>query len=153
MLKRPVRVLSLFDGIATALHILKDVLHLQVEVYFSCEIDADALQLQTYKYSGEIVQLGEAEKVDPGKEGDNMALLSALGRIDLMVGGPPCGDTSRVNPNRRRLSKDLPLNVRDMRWDLFILMPSCSPRSGLLWPTDLHICAHTEHIRKESQRA
>lgn len=121
LMNRPLRVLSLFDGISTALHILTDVLHLQIEMYFSSEIDTDALQLQTHKYSGKIVQLGDAKKLDPGENDDNYALLNSLGRIDLLVGGPPCGDTSRVNPNRKGLSMELEATpARDMQQDRLI---------------------------------
>lgn len=94
-LRKRIRVLSLFDGISTLLHIL-DQLDLYVEVYFSSEVDPKALQLQRHRFGDRITRLGSVTSVTDDK-------LEALGPIHLLVGGSPCADLSRVNPNRKGL--------------------------------------------------
>lgn len=88
--RKKIRVLSLFDGISTAYFILSHVLNLEMEVYFSSELDSDALAVQRERYFGKIVQLGPVEQLTED-------LLNSLGRIDLVVGGSPCNQLARVN--------------------------------------------------------
>lgn len=88
--RKKIRVLSLFDGISTAYFILSHVLNLEIEVYFSSELDSDALAVQRERYFGKIVQLGPVEQLTED-------LLNSLGRIDLVVGGSPCNQLARVN--------------------------------------------------------
>ena len=42
--RKPIRVLSLFDGIATALHVLQKM-NFDIELYVAAEIDSDALKV------------------------------------------------------------------------------------------------------------
>ncbi|KAJ1525518.1 hypothetical protein ONE63_010326 [Megalurothrips usitatus] len=90
---RAIRVLSLFDGIGSAYQILQNSLGLKIDTYFSCEIDSDAIQVLKHTYHGRIVLLGCVKKL-------NAPLLHALGRVDLVLGGSPCNNLSRVNPRR-----------------------------------------------------
>ena len=78
--RRRIRVLSLFDGIASGLLVLENHLKLEIEVYFSSEIDQNALNLQSERWGGKIVQLGDVKCLSED-------LISALGRIDLLIGG------------------------------------------------------------------
>lgn len=94
----------MFSGLCTDLLILKHILNIKIETYFMCEIDEDALALARQNFFGEVIQLGDVCHLDEGlKEGKSNSLLDSLGRIDLLVAGPPCNDLSMVNPNRRHL--------------------------------------------------
>lgn len=92
--KIKLRVLSLFDGIGTGLYVLQEKLNLDVEIYFSCEINTDALQVQKLNYHGKIIQLGCVKNMTKEK-------VHALGRIDLLIGGSPCNDLTRNNSKRK----------------------------------------------------
>ena len=94
--QRHVRVLSLFDRISTGLYVLKENLGLHVEAYFSSEIDPDAISVQKHVHCGHIVRLGSVKKI-------GVDLLNTLGRIDLLIGGSPCNELSRVNWRRKGL--------------------------------------------------
>ncbi|XP_034251362.1 DNA (cytosine-5)-methyltransferase 3C-like [Thrips palmi] len=93
--KKPLRVLSLFDGIGTGLLVL-DNLGLEVEEYFSCEIDEDALSVLDYRFYGRMTHLSTVTNLTPHK-------LDSLGRIDLLIGGSPCNQLSLANPRRKGL--------------------------------------------------
>lgn len=93
MKKVRIRVLFLFDGIATAMFVLLETLKLDVEVYFSSEVDTDAIQVQKLNYHGQIIRLGCVKQLTPEK-------VHALGRIDLLVGGSPCCDLTRNNAEK-----------------------------------------------------
>lgn len=69
---------------------MKEKLGLHVEAYFSSEIDPDAISVQKHVHCGEIIRLGSVQNI--GEE-----LLNTLGRIDLLIGGSPCNELSRVN--------------------------------------------------------
>jgi site-specific DNA-cytosine methylase len=93
MLPSPIRVLSLFDGISTGLYVLRDKLGIKVDEYFSSEVDGDALTVQRSRYFGQMTCLGDVKNV-------TSEMLECLGRIDLLLGGSPCDQLSRVNPYR-----------------------------------------------------
>lgn len=112
--KRRIRVLSLFDGIATGksavshfiIKIIKtrlisgllalEQLGLEVESYFASEIDPDALKVTKMNYPLEVIHLGDVRSIDEEK-------LRELSPIDLLVGGSPCNDLSIANPHRKGL--------------------------------------------------
>ncbi|KAK3107813.1 hypothetical protein FSP39_022766 [Pinctada imbricata] len=96
--KKPIRVLSLFDGIATGKLVLNN-LGIQVEVFYSCEIDDDATMVVTENHGKNVVQLGDVRQLTQEK-------LCELGGIDLLIGGSPCNDFSRANPDRKGFSID-----------------------------------------------
>ncbi|KAK3930124.1 DNA (cytosine-5)-methyltransferase 3A [Frankliniella fusca] len=83
--KRRIRVLSLFDGISTAVYILEEKLNLGMEIFFSSEIEQKAIRIQKERWDGKIVQLGDVKKND-------QTLLHSLRRIDLVLGGSPCDE-------------------------------------------------------------
>lgn len=93
--KRPMRVLSLFDGIGTGRYVL-DQLGIEVDEYYASEIDLDAVNVATVQHRTSIFQLGSIEDISDL----NVAKLCP---IDLVIGGSPCNDLSLVNPARKGL--------------------------------------------------
>ena len=72
------------------------MLRIRVEKYYASEVDKDAINVSTFNHGSIIEQIGPIETLDTEK-------LSALGPIDLLLGGSPCADLSLVNPARRGL--------------------------------------------------
>ncbi|KAK8395723.1 hypothetical protein O3P69_005662 [Scylla paramamosain] len=93
--KKPLRVLSVFDGIATGLVAL-DKLGLEVEVYYSCETDEKATTVVNSNFGSRVTLLGNVEELTTKK-------VKKLCPIDLFIGGSPCNDLSLVNPKRKGL--------------------------------------------------
>ncbi|XP_049275428.1 DNA (cytosine-5)-methyltransferase 3C [Rhipicephalus sanguineus] len=93
--RRSLRVLSLFDGIATGKYVL-DQLGLSVEAYYASEVDKDAIHVGLTRHGSSITYLGPVEHLDDQK-------LQELCPIDLLIGGSPCSDLALVNPNRKGL--------------------------------------------------
>ncbi|KRY54413.1 DNA (cytosine-5)-methyltransferase 3B [Trichinella britovi] len=93
--KQPIRVLSLFDGIATG-KIALDELGINIEIYYSCEIDQEALLVTKVNHENQIVYLGDVRGITREK-------LEEISPIDLLIGGSPCNDVSIANPKRRGL--------------------------------------------------
>lgn len=67
----------------------------EIEKYYSCEIDPNALDV-TSKNHPEIIQLGDVCDLTETK-------IQELGKIDLLIGGSPCNDFSLANPKRKGL--------------------------------------------------
>ncbi|XP_044208463.1 uncharacterized protein LOC122982906 isoform X1 [Thunnus albacares] len=94
-LRRPVRVLSLFDGIATGYLVLKD-LGFKVEKYVASEVCEDSIAVATINHDGKIIHVGDARFITQDH-------LEQWGPFDLLIGGSPCNDLSIVNPIRKGL--------------------------------------------------
>ncbi|XP_035513007.1 uncharacterized protein LOC118324671 [Morone saxatilis] len=94
-LRRPIRVLSLFDGIATGYLVLKD-LGFKVEKYVASEVCEDSIAVATVNHDGKIIPVGDARLITE-------ELLEQWGPFDLLIGGSPCNDLSIVNPLRKGL--------------------------------------------------
>ncbi|KAK7883860.1 hypothetical protein WMY93_026983 [Mugilogobius chulae] len=102
-LRRPVRVLSLFDGIATVCRlvsifrilVLKD-LGFKVEKYVASEVCDDSIAVATVNHDGKIIHVGDARFITEDH-------LNQWGPFDLLIGGSPCNDLSIVNPLRKGL--------------------------------------------------
>ncbi|KAM8864144.1 uncharacterized protein AB9W97_018615 isoform 1-T3 [Spinachia spinachia] len=92
-LRRPVRVLSLFDGIATGYLVLKE-LGFKVETYVASEICEDSLAVATINHDGKINHIGDARFITHKH-------INEWGPFDLLIGGSPCNDLSIVNPFRK----------------------------------------------------
>jgi DNA-cytosine methyltransferase len=75
---KPLRVLSLFDGVSAGLVALKRA-NIPVDVYYASEIEQGAIKVAMQNHP-EIIQLGS---VVDWKSWD-------LGEIDLIIGGSPC---------------------------------------------------------------
>lgn len=80
---KPLRVLSLFDGISCG-QVALERAGIPVEVYYASEIDKYAIQITQKNYPNTI-QLGDVIKLD-GKQFE--------GKIDLLIGGSPCQSLS-----------------------------------------------------------
>ncbi|CDW57637.1 PWWP domain containing protein [Trichuris trichiura] len=64
--KQPIRVLSLFDGLATGKVIL-DLLGLQIERYYCCEIDPDAMLVSRVNHPMNVEFLGDVRELSLAK--------------------------------------------------------------------------------------
>ncbi|KAM9856079.1 DNA (cytosine-5)-methyltransferase 3C-like [Aulostomus maculatus] len=94
-LRRPLRVLSLFDGIATGYLVLKD-LGFKVEKYVASEVCEDSIAVGTINHDGKIIHVGDARLITEEH-------IKGWGPFDLLIGGSPCNDLSIVNPIRKGL--------------------------------------------------
>ncbi|XP_076859796.1 DNA (cytosine-5-)-methyltransferase 3 beta, duplicate a isoform X2 [Brachyhypopomus gauderio] len=93
--RRPIRVLSLFDGIATGYLVLKD-LGFKVERYIASEICEDSIAVGMIKHEGKIEYVNDVRTI-------TRKHLAEWGPFDLLIGGSPCNDLSMVNPARKGL--------------------------------------------------
>jgi len=79
-------VLSLFDGMSCG-RIALDKLGINVDNYFSAEIDEDAIKIANKNYPQDAPnRLGDVTKID----------VSKLPQIDLFIGGSPCTSFSNA---------------------------------------------------------
>ena len=92
-----IRVLSLFDRIGTGYYILSKQFDLEIEKYYSSEIDKSALRVQRHNFGDNIIPLGSVKDITSD-------VLNDLGRIDLLIGGSPCDQLSTVNWRRKGLN-------------------------------------------------
>ncbi|XP_053705251.1 uncharacterized protein LOC128749555 [Synchiropus splendidus] len=93
--RRPLRVLSLFDGIATGYLVLKD-LGFNIERYIASEICEDSIAVGMIKHEGRIQYVNDVRTI-------TRKHLAEWGPFDLLIGGSPCNDLSMVNPLRKGL--------------------------------------------------
>uniref|UniRef100_A0A8C1F701 DNA (cytosine-5-)-methyltransferase n=1 Tax=Cyprinus carpio carpio TaxID=630221 RepID=A0A8C1F701_CYPCA len=91
--RRPIRVLSLFDGIATGMLIY---LGFKVERYIASEICEDSIAVGMIKHEGQIEYVKDVRTI-------TRKHLAEWGPFDLLIGGSPCNDLSMVNPARKGL--------------------------------------------------
>ncbi|KAJ8022725.1 DNA (cytosine-5)-methyltransferase 3A [Holothuria leucospilota] len=120
--RKPLRVLSLFDGIGTGMFVLKE-LGFKVDVYVASEVNPDAIKVSSVRQKGAITQVGDVRKIT-SKE------LAEWGPFDLLIGGSPCNDLSIVNPARKGIYGepsaalvDSPLRLQDC------LEPHCNRKA------------------------
>ncbi|CAJ0959467.1 unnamed protein product [Ranitomeya imitator] len=93
--RKPIRVLSLFDGIATGLLVLK-TLGIGVKQYVASEVCEDAIAVGRSRHPGEITYVGDVQNITRKQ-------IEEWGPFDLLIGGSPCNDLSVVNPLRKGL--------------------------------------------------
>ncbi|KAM7037830.1 DNA (cytosine-5)-methyltransferase 3B [Acridotheres tristis] len=93
--RRPIRVLSLFDGVATGYTVLKD-LGIQVEKYIASEICENPMASSTMRPEGNITYVRDVRNITKRN-------IEEWGPFDLVIGGTPCDDVSLVNPTRKAL--------------------------------------------------
>ncbi|XP_075736620.1 DNA (cytosine-5)-methyltransferase 3A isoform X3 [Rhipicephalus microplus] len=93
--RQSLRVLSLFDGIATGKYVLNQ-LGLSVKVYYASEVDNDAIRVGLTRHGSSITNLGPVEHLNEQK-------LKELCPIDLLIGGSASSDLANVIPNRKSL--------------------------------------------------
>ncbi|KAM8834138.1 DNA (cytosine-5)-methyltransferase 3A-like [Synchiropus picturatus] len=93
--RKPIRVLSLFDGIATGLLVLRE-LGIQVDRYVASEVCEDSITVGIVRHQGQIMYVGDVRTV-------TRKHIHEWGPFDLVIGGSPCNDLSIVNPARKGL--------------------------------------------------
>uniref|UniRef100_A0A3B5AH17 DNA (cytosine-5-)-methyltransferase n=1 Tax=Stegastes partitus TaxID=144197 RepID=A0A3B5AH17_9TELE len=93
--RRPIKVLSLFDGIATGYLVLRD-LGFKMERYIASEICDDSIAVGMVKHEGKIEYVNDVRTI-------TRKHLAEWGPFDLLIGGSPCNDLSMVNPLRKGL--------------------------------------------------
>ncbi|CAH2245411.1 DNA (cytosine-5)-methyltransferase 3A isoform X1 [Pelobates cultripes] len=99
--RKPIRVLSLFDGIATGLLVLK-MLRIKVERYIASEICENAIAVGTTRHPGEITYVGDIRHITRKQAPDSGPVeIQKWGPFDLVIGGSPCNDIAVVNPARK----------------------------------------------------
>ncbi|XP_072000036.1 DNA (cytosine-5)-methyltransferase 3A isoform X2 [Engystomops pustulosus] len=91
--RKPIRVLSLFDGIATGLLVLKD-LGIQIDRYIASEVCEDSITVGMVRHQGKIMYVGDVRNI-------TRKHIQEWGPFDLVIGGSPCNDLSIVNPARK----------------------------------------------------
>uniref|UniRef100_A0AAY4EBG1 DNA (cytosine-5-)-methyltransferase n=1 Tax=Denticeps clupeoides TaxID=299321 RepID=A0AAY4EBG1_9TELE len=93
--RRPIKVLSLFDGIATGYLVLRE-LGFKIERYMASEICEDSIAVGMVKHDRSIEYVNDVRNITRKN-------LAEWGPFDLLIGGSPCNDLSTVNPNRKGL--------------------------------------------------
>uniref|UniRef100_A0A8C5JYG7 DNA (cytosine-5)-methyltransferase 3B n=1 Tax=Jaculus jaculus TaxID=51337 RepID=A0A8C5JYG7_JACJA len=93
--RQPIRVLSLFDGIATGYLVLKE-LGIKVEKYIASEVCEESIAVGTVKHEGSIKYVNDVRNITKRD-------IDEWGPFDLVIGGSPCNDLSNVNPARKGL--------------------------------------------------
>uniref|UniRef100_A0A673K8H3 DNA (cytosine-5-)-methyltransferase n=1 Tax=Sinocyclocheilus rhinocerous TaxID=307959 RepID=A0A673K8H3_9TELE len=93
--RRPIRVLSLFDGIATGYLVLRD-LGFKVEKYVASEVDEESITISMVNHDGKITHVEDVKNITKQH-------IDKWGPFDLLIGGSPCNDLSIVNPARKGL--------------------------------------------------
>uniref|UniRef100_A0A672QVN9 DNA (cytosine-5-)-methyltransferase n=1 Tax=Sinocyclocheilus grahami TaxID=75366 RepID=A0A672QVN9_SINGR len=93
--RRPIRVLSLFDGIATGYLVLRD-LGFKVDVYIASEVCEDSISVGVVRHEGKIQYVHDVRNITRKN-------IAEWGPFDLVIGGSPCNDLSIVNPARKGL--------------------------------------------------
>ncbi|XP_062292710.1 DNA (cytosine-5)-methyltransferase 3A-like isoform X6 [Scomber scombrus] len=116
--RQPIRVLSLFDGIATGLLVLKD-LGIQVDKYVASEVCEDSITVGMVRHQGRIMYVGDIRNVTHKH-------IEEWGPFDLVIGGSPCNDLSIVNPARKGLYE----GTGRLFFEFYRLLHEARPKPG-----------------------
>uniref|UniRef100_A0A8C2CC49 DNA (cytosine-5-)-methyltransferase n=1 Tax=Cyprinus carpio TaxID=7962 RepID=A0A8C2CC49_CYPCA len=116
--RKPIRVLSLFDGIATGLLVLKE-LGIQVERYVASEVCEDSITVGIVRHQGRIMYVGDVRNVTRKN-------IQEWGPFDLVIGGSPCNDLSIVNPARKGLYE----GTGRLFFEFYRLLHEARPKEG-----------------------
>ncbi|XP_037393967.1 DNA (cytosine-5)-methyltransferase 3A-like isoform X3 [Pygocentrus nattereri] len=116
--RQPIRVLSLFDGIATGLLVLKD-LGIQVERYVASEVCEDSITVGMVRHHGRIMYVGDVRNITHKH-------IQEWGPFDLVIGGSPCNDLSIVNPARKGLFE----GTGRLFFEFYRLLHEARPKEG-----------------------
>ncbi|XP_077096185.1 DNA (cytosine-5)-methyltransferase 3A isoform X2 [Siphateles boraxobius] len=116
--RKPIRVLSLFDGIATGLLVLKE-LGIQVERYVASEVCEDSITVGLVRHLGRIMYVGDVRNVTHKH-------IHEWGPFDLVIGGSPCNDLSIVNPARKGLFE----GTGRLFFEFYRLLHEARPKEG-----------------------
>ncbi|XP_067097198.1 DNA (cytosine-5)-methyltransferase 3A-like isoform X3 [Osmerus mordax] len=116
--RQPIRVLSLFDGIATGLLVLRD-LGIQVDRYVASEVCEDSITVGIVRHHGRIIYVGDVRNVTHKH-------IQEWGPFDLVIGGSPCNDLSIVNPARKGLFE----GTGRLFFEFYRLLHEARPKPG-----------------------
>ncbi|XP_077345236.1 DNA (cytosine-5)-methyltransferase 3A isoform X3 [Lithobates pipiens] len=116
--RKPVRVLSLFDGIATGLLVLRD-LGIQVDRYIASEVCEDSITVGMVRHQGKIMYVGDVRNI-------TRKHIQEWGPFDLVIGGSPCNDLSIVNPARKGLFE----GTGRLFFEFYRLLHEARPKEG-----------------------
>ncbi|XP_059907206.1 DNA (cytosine-5)-methyltransferase 3A isoform X2 [Gadus macrocephalus] len=116
--RQPIRVLSLFDGIATGLLVLRE-LGIEVERYVASEVCEDSITVGIVRHQGRIMYVGDVRNV-------TRRHILEWGPFDLVIGGSPCNDLSIVNPARKGLFE----GTGRLFFEFYRLLHEARPKEG-----------------------
>lgn len=72
------------------------LLNLEVEAYYTSEIDLKAIIVAKTNFQSELIELGDITLLSD-------SIIQEISPIHLLMGGSPCNDLSLANPNRKGL--------------------------------------------------
>ena len=116
--RKPIRVLSPFDGIATGLLVLKD-LGIQVDRCIASEVYEDSIMVGMVQHQGKIMYVGDIHSV-------TQKHIQEWGLFDLVIGSSPCNDLSIVNPARKGLYE----GTGRLFFEFYCLLHDARPKEG-----------------------
>uniref|UniRef100_A0A8C8MJP5 DNA (cytosine-5-)-methyltransferase n=1 Tax=Oncorhynchus tshawytscha TaxID=74940 RepID=A0A8C8MJP5_ONCTS len=124
-LRRPINVLSLFDGIGTGYFVLKE-LGFKVGKYVASEICSESIAVSEINHEGKIIHVDDVRLIT--KEH-----ILKWGPFDLLIGGSPCNDLSMVNPARKGLFEGTGRLFFEYYRLLHIMKPKEDDRRPFFW--------------------
>ncbi|XP_027866826.1 DNA (cytosine-5)-methyltransferase 3B isoform X1 [Xiphophorus couchianus] len=116
--RRPIRVLSLFDGIATGYLVLRD-LGFKVDQYVASEVCEDSISVGVVRHEGKIQYVHDVRNITRKN-------IQEWGPFDLVIGGSPCNDLSIVNPARKGLFG----GTGRLFFEFYRLLSEAKPKEG-----------------------
>ncbi|XP_072558346.1 DNA (cytosine-5)-methyltransferase 3B isoform X2 [Paramormyrops kingsleyae] len=116
--RRPIRVLSLFDGIATGYLVLRD-LGFKVGQYVASEVCEDSISVGVVRHEGKIQYVHDVRNITRKD-------IAEWGPFDLVIGGSPCNDLSIVNPARKGLYE----GTGRLFFEFYRLLSEAKPKEG-----------------------
>ncbi|XP_066558384.1 DNA (cytosine-5)-methyltransferase 3B isoform X2 [Amia ocellicauda] len=116
--RRPIRVLSLFDGIATGYLVLRD-LGFKVDQYIASEVCEDSISVGVVRHEGKIQYVHDVRNITRKN-------IEEWGPFDLVIGGSPCNDLSIVNPARKGLYE----GTGRLFFEFYRLLSVARPKEG-----------------------
>ncbi|XP_034447079.1 DNA (cytosine-5)-methyltransferase 3B isoform X1 [Hippoglossus hippoglossus] len=116
--RRPIRVLSLFDGIATGYLVLRD-LGFKVDQYVASEVCEDSISVGVVRHEGKIQYVHDVRNISKKD-------ILEWGPFDLVIGGSPCNDLSIVNPARKGLYE----GTGRLFFEFYRLLSEAKPKEG-----------------------
>ncbi|XP_037102115.1 DNA (cytosine-5)-methyltransferase 3B [Syngnathus acus] len=116
--RRPIRVLSLFDGIATGYLVLRD-LGFKVDQYVASEVCEDSISVGVVRHEGKIHYVHDVRNITRKN-------IQEWGPFDLVIGGSPCNDLSIVNPARKGLFE----GTGRLFFEFYRLLSEAKPKEG-----------------------
>uniref|UniRef100_A0A8C7KH88 DNA (cytosine-5-)-methyltransferase n=1 Tax=Oncorhynchus kisutch TaxID=8019 RepID=A0A8C7KH88_ONCKI len=116
--RHPIRVLSLFDGIATGYLVLRD-LGFKVDHYIASEVCEDSISVGVVRHEGRIQYVHDVRNITRKN-------IEEWGPFDLVIGGSPCNDLSIVNPARKGLYE----GTGRLFFEFYRLLSEAKPKEG-----------------------